>query len=133
MGEVARIIMDRWAQDSKATLSRTKVEVYMLAKYVDDVNVAIGIIQKGWRWKESEQGRKKLEYSQEAMEEDTEDGRTDIKRTMNLMVEEASKILLGIKFTADLPELNDSGRCPVLDLEVWASPLDPECFLFGMV
>ena len=39
---------------------------------------------------------------------------------MDLMVEEASKILPGIKFTADLSELNDSGRCPVLDLEVWA-------------
>lgn len=35
------------------------------------------------------------------------------------MVEEASRILPGVKFTADLPELNESGKCLVLDLEVW--------------
>ena len=46
-GEVARIIMDRWAKDVRASLSRSKLEVYHLSKYVDEVDVATSLIPKG--------------------------------------------------------------------------------------
>ena len=45
----------------KATLARSKVEVYMLAKYVDDVDVAMSVIKKGWRRKEIEKGVRQLD------------------------------------------------------------------------
>ena len=43
-GEVAKLIMDRWADDMGACLRASKVEVYMLCKYVDDINLATQII-----------------------------------------------------------------------------------------
>ena len=36
-----------------------------------------------------------------------------------MIKEVADKLISGIKFTVDLPETNRSGRCPMLDLEVW--------------
>ena len=48
-GGVARIIMDRWARDIRASLSRNKIEIYLLSKYVDTVNIAISLISKGWK------------------------------------------------------------------------------------
>ena len=68
-GEVARVIMDRWATDMDACLRASKVEVYLLCKYVDDINLATSLIPAGYVWKEvSEQGLKarRLVYSEEA-------------------------------------------------------------------
>ena len=39
-GEVAKVIMDRWASDMEACLRASKVEIFMLCKYVDDINLA---------------------------------------------------------------------------------------------
>ena len=70
---------------------------------------------------EIKQGVRQLKYDQETEQQDIKEGKSDAKRTMDLVVEESSKVLPGIRFTADLPECNESGRCPVLDLEVWAA------------
>ena len=110
-----------WADRVVNILKANEVIIYLLAKYVDDVDVAMGIIPKGWKWKEIQKGSRQLEYSQEAEEQDVRKGKSDAKRTMDLVVEKSSKVLSGIRFTADFPECNESGRIPVLDLEVWAT------------
>ena len=56
-GEVAKLIMDRWADDMGACLRASKVEVYMLCKYVDDINLATQVIPTGYRWKELLNGK----------------------------------------------------------------------------
>ena len=50
-GEVAKIIMDCWAQDMEACLRASKIEIYILCKYVDDINLATHIIPLGFSWK----------------------------------------------------------------------------------
>ena len=40
------------------------------------------------------------------------EGKSDARRTMDLVVEESSKVLSGISFTAVLPECNESGPRP---------------------
>ena len=72
-GEVAKIIMDRWAMDMEASLKDSKVEVFLLCKYVDDVNLATSIIPLGYAWKETlEEGRKvrKLEFCEQTLRQE---------------------------------------------------------------
>ena len=47
-GEVARVIMGRWATDMDACLRASKVEVYLLCKYMDDINLATSLIPAGY-------------------------------------------------------------------------------------
>ena len=49
MGEMACIIMDRWAKDVRANLSRNSKEIYLLSKYLDDVDIATSKFPKGWK------------------------------------------------------------------------------------
>ena len=48
-GEVARLVMDSWAQEIRSSLKRSKLELYLLSKYVDDVSIVSDIIPKGYR------------------------------------------------------------------------------------
>ena len=52
IGEVAKVIMDRWAADMNACLRASKIEVFLLCKYVDDINLATSLIPAGYVWKE---------------------------------------------------------------------------------
>ena len=104
-------------------LKANKVEVFMLCKYVDDINLATAIIRAGQRWREiKEDGKKvrKLVHSDEDEEADRESDESDEERTIRLITEEASKQIPGIKFTYDIPEKHEDRKCPVLDLAVWA-------------
>ena len=49
-GVVARLVMDRWARIFLGHLSAGEVEVYMLKKYVDDINLVMAILERGWHW-----------------------------------------------------------------------------------
>ena len=46
-GEVARLLMDRWSQELRTSLSRSSVELYLLGKYIDNVDIAAGLIEEG--------------------------------------------------------------------------------------
>ena len=48
--------MDRWSDKMLVSLERSKVEVHLFSKYVDDVNLVVDIIPKGWAWVRREQG-----------------------------------------------------------------------------
>ena len=58
-GVVARILMDVWADLLNSILENNDVIIYLLAKYVDDVNIATSPIPKGFSWvKENKDGWK---------------------------------------------------------------------------
>ena len=123
-GEVAKIIMDRWAWDMEASLRASKVEIFLFCKYVDDVNLATSIIPLGYAWKEAQvEGEKvrKLEYCEETFrkEKEKEQQESPEERTIRLISQEASRKVKGIKFTFDIPEKHANRKCPVLDLAVW--------------
>ena len=119
-GVVARIVMDRWAREFLVTLGRAGMDVHMLRKYVDDVNLLLSLVEKGYRWNSDTE---RLEWSQEADNEDRAQGaKTDRERTFRVVQEIASSIVPGIAFTIDLPEFHPSGRVPMLDVEVWIEP-----------
>ena len=48
-GIVARIVMDRWARVFSITLKEAEIILHMLRKYVDDVNLVLATIPRGYR------------------------------------------------------------------------------------
>ena len=73
--------MDIWADKVHNILKDNDVIVYLLAKYVDDINLATSIIPTGE--KRCKEGRKwRLWYCKTQREEDTSEGKTPEENTM---------------------------------------------------
>ena len=78
-GVVARILMDVWMDLISQALEENAVVVYLMTKYVDDINVATSLIPSGYGW--IKEGRKwVLRWSKEQETEDSE--RSQEKSTM---------------------------------------------------
>ena len=56
-GVVARVVIDNWERLIRESLERNLVEIYLLGKYVDDVNLATSVIPKEYSWIEGQDGR----------------------------------------------------------------------------
>ena len=82
---------------------------------MDNVDIVAGLVEEGMEWR-GIGGERKLEKEGEATGLRVELAES---RTMRLIVEESSKLVPGVLFTYNLPEMHQNGRCPVLDLEVW--------------
>ena len=50
-GVVARVVMDIWADKVHNVLAENQVIIYLLAKYVDDINIATSVMEPGAVWK----------------------------------------------------------------------------------
>ena len=102
-GVAARVLMDVWADLLTSILERNKVVIHMLAKYVDDVNLATSTIPRGHSWHNIE-GEWMLLWTEERQQKDDESGASDSERTMELIREVGDKLVPGLKLTIDLPE-----------------------------
>ena len=91
----------------------------MISKYVDDMNTAVEVIPKGYRWKNVESEDRQLVWSESMAEIDRKEGIPDSERTMQLIRELADVLMPGLKFTVDVVENHASGKVPMLDLTVW--------------
>ena len=117
--------MDVWADRLAGSLRRNDVTLLMLAKYIDDINLVLQAIPKGYEWvREAEkvgkkEGGLKLMWTQSRMDRDCKEGRTDSTRTFDLIKEIGNRLVPGLSLTVDLPELHASGKCPMLDPSVW--------------
>ena len=119
---VARLVMDHWASLYLTKMTDSGVKVHMFAKYVDDVNVVNEMLQLGSRWRNDG-----VEWSEEWRQEDVRLQMSREAVTMGVLREAADSILEWLEFTSDLPENYESGKVPMLDLEVWVQhPLENE-------
>ena len=50
MEVVAMIVMNRWARSFILMLRQAEITIHLLKKNVDDVNLAVGLLEKGWGW-----------------------------------------------------------------------------------
>ena len=66
-------------------------------------------------------------WSKERERMDIEEGTWDSERTLNLIREEANKLVSGLKFTIDSQKKNKDNKCPMLDLEVWKEVRNEGC------
>ena len=70
-GVIARVLMDVWADLIAENLQDNGVILYLLTKYVDDINMASSIIKKGYSWvQETVCGPWRLRWSKEREEID---------------------------------------------------------------
>ena len=111
---VARVVMDRWMTLFLGKLDRAGFVLWALMKYVDDVNVVCDKLKPGWRWVEDD-----LRWREDWCQEDEQSGLTVEMRTMNLIREAANHMIPWLEFTQDLPELHETLKVPMLDVQVW--------------
>lgn len=117
-GVVARVLMDVWADLLSSKLEKNGITIYLLAKYVDDVNLANSCIPRGHSWQEID-GELRLTWTREREELDEQIGVSDSQRTMDLMKDIGDTLVHGLKLTADLPEYHPNGKCLMLDIQIW--------------
>ena len=91
----------------------------MLSKYIDNINVALRTIPRGYGWKDITglvKGEKVLIWSKEKMEEYEREDKSDSARMFSLIREVGNTLVPGLRLMVNLPEMHRSGKCPMLDL-----------------
>ena len=112
--------MDVWMDKMSAILEQNRVTIYLMAKYVDDVNIATRLIKDGFEWRKEGESWK-LVWSEQM--EITDQGRSKELATMEKIRWLGDKMIPGLKLTYDIPELHPSKRCPMLDFQVWSEEI----------
>ena len=115
-GSICRIVMDRWKKKTKKMMEEKGMKIYLMEKFVDDVNVVVEGMRLGSRWNDEE---KRIEWSEEEERKDKEEGRKKGSVTMEVVRRMAGEEYECVKFTAECEEDNEEGRVPMLDLYVW--------------
>ena len=96
--------------------AENKIKLYMYNRYVDDTANGARELAPGMRWGE-EEGY--MIFLPHMVEEDKEVA-PDI-RTMREVVRMGNSIDPTIQLTGDCPSLNESGKMPLLDTQVWVA------------
>ena len=125
-GIIARLIMDVWMDRMTEILQQNKVEIYLMVKYVDDINIATDLIKDGYKWqKEGDQWV--LRWSEEMSLADR--NRSRESATIQKIKWIGDRLIPGLRLTYDIPELHPNKRCPMLDFQVWAEELGGEAVI----
>ena len=111
--------MKRFGKKFRVLLKKLKVEVELLKSYVDDVTNAAKSLDKGVRFDEN---KMKMVRIEELVEGDK--NVPDDERTMEEVKKIANTIFKCIQFTTDCPSNNQSGKVPVLDLQLYVGRMD---------
>ena len=106
------------------TLQQGEINVYLLKKYIDDVNLAIGLLEKGWKWVRQTLGRVELEWTQERLDQDVCEDQPEEERSVERIREMASQLVDSRVFTVDLPSRHSNKKVPMLDISVWLEEIE---------
>ena len=93
--------------------------IYMLDKYVDDVENVQESVGLGTKWT-----GEKLEWREEWMLQDQQLGRSHTNVTMAAVLNIANSVRPWLQFTSEEPNEKNGWRVPMLDVEVWAEEKD---------
>ena len=111
-GEVARVYMLLWDQRLINKCKSLGINLDSYSRYVDDQLLIMRTIGKGWSYNSR---TRRMEFSKLLEQSCT---LSDSERTARVIAEIANSLDEGIQVTVDLPERNEDGRLPVLDLKV---------------
>ena len=118
---VARIVMDVWLALFLRALMDAGVKILGAMKYVDDINLVLSMVALGTRWVEGA-----LVHTEKWEEEDMSMGATIQSVTMRAMRTAADSVIPWLQFTSDEPTQHAGGMVPILDIQAWVRPADPE-------
>ena len=113
-GVVAKLVMGYWGRKFKEKAIENKLTIYLNKVYVDDVNLLMEAIERGWRW-----NGEKLEWSKKWKEEDEQLGEKDDKRTMREIRLMSNSILPFIQLKEEVASDCPEEKLPMLDFRVW--------------
>ena len=105
--------MGFWDVKYKDLCEQNDIKIDLDMRYVDDKNQGLGSIPQGYRWT-----GEKLDFKEEWRLEDQEIGLENDKRTCQLLVSMANTIDPMIQMEGDWPSNHESGRVPMLDLQM---------------
>ena len=110
--ETASLAMLLWDKSFLAKLRRMGLKVGLYKRYVDDIIVILDEIAEGWYFcKDSGRMTFDPEHPTAKMEPDA--------RTFSVLEAIANTLNGDIQMESDVPSNHDSGRLPVLDLEMF--------------
>ena len=72
--------MDRWATRMEKRLAENEIKVFLLIKYVDDINFILGTMCIGLRWTGA-----RISYEQEEVKTSIEEGKNERQVTMEVI------------------------------------------------
>ena len=124
-GEVADVVMAWWKGEfvtlaREATIHLLEQFILETGLYVDDDFLTYEFLPPGTRWSNE---TKKMEVRLELVEFDLEEEKED-SRTMKEISKMADSICPVLKTTFDSPSLQESGKMPLLNLQVWVERVE---------
>ena len=111
--------MENWARQYMKILLDSRIEVKLLAGYVDDGRQVTSVLEKGMKFNEES---KKFEYCPVAYKEDMSkerEGETNNQRMARRCNPAMNIINNDLKFTTESQEDFEQERLPTLDFEMW--------------
>ena len=113
-GILARIRMDRWYRRMTLMIDDQVMRVFLMVKFVDDINLVMSSLGLGARW-----NNKSLQWSKEWEKEDRIKGKLEDTVTMCTFQAMANSMEPDLVFTVDMCDDHLDGKVPMLDLAVW--------------
>ena len=121
-GVVAQVFLVWWDRQLRKKLEAVNINLKLHKRYVDDSNVAGSETPIGARY-DGEQ----LTVNEESIAEDRELEKDH--RTMKLLQSIANTIHPSIRVTIDYPSRNQTGKVPMLDVQMWIMAMDERTLL----
>ena len=115
----ARLVMIKFGSNYRCCLEMSKMEVRLLAGYVDDVRQGGTAIRYGIRYSAI---RMEWSWTEDAWNEDKKlqaDGESANARMKRICLPALNSINPDLRFTAEIPEEFQNQRLPTLDFELW--------------
>ena len=89
-------------------------KVYLLRKYVNDINVFMEALQYGVRYRSG-----RLEWSFKDEKRDLASGRSRTFLSLEVFTAMANDIFPSLNFSHDMPEMHPDNKVPMLDIACW--------------
>ena len=122
-GAAAELVMQNWAENYEKILTRSGLEVLLLAGYVDDGRQGTTVLPEGMRFCKTEN---KFKYSTEAAIDDIfkrELGESKNQRMARTCLEAMNSINPDLEFTVESQEDFQNEKLPTLDFAIWQDKL----------
>ena len=118
-GAAAELVVQDWAEQYEEILTRSGIEVDLLAGYVDDGRQGTTILEPGMKYNPED---KKFKYCAEQEKDDMtrkQSGETDNQRMARLCLVAMNAINDDLEFTVECEDDFEDKKLPTLDFQIW--------------
>ena len=102
--------MNEWDTRWMESMAKNKIEIKKAERYMDDLRAILKALKPGWRWLEGG-----LWFCESWRLEDMEDGRSNCRRTGDVLLASMNEIMHFLVFTLEIHEDFQDQKLPTLD------------------